>query len=110
MGDARADGMAAGRRAAKAVDTNPENIDLTEDRGFVMGVGVIYGLVCVPKSWSDEQILDFIDDAVGAPGTTGGWVLSTPDANADDTDWLAPRPAREQCPDEESRVHVLFNC
>jgi len=85
---------------------NPENLDLTEDRGFVLGVGIIYGRVCVPKSWDDNRIMLFIYREVGAPGTTGGWVFSTPEVDDD----FAPCPARQQCPDEDSRVHVLFNC
>ena len=84
--------------------SNPENIDLTEDRGFVMSVGIVYGAVCVPKSWDDDHIMSFINREVGAPGTTHGWVLSEPDPDVNGG------MARWPCPDEDSRVHVLFNC
>jgi len=84
--------------------SNPENLDLTEDRGFVLQVGILYGAVCVPKAWSDDKILAFIDREVGAAGTTLGWALSEPDPD------VADGEVRVQCPDEDSRVHVLFNC
>jgi hypothetical protein len=85
---------------SEKTDTNPAALDLTEDKGYVLGETILYKVVCVPKTWSDAMIEAF----AGISGTSAGWVISESDPDIFDG------KVRDQCPDEESCVHVLLNC
>lgn len=34
---------------------NPNNLDLTEDRLFSLGFGLVWKAVCAPSSWSERE-------------------------------------------------------
>ena len=85
----------------------PKTVDLNEDRIFPCGWGLIYRVVCAPKSWSDERISDVMS-AEDPPGTIANrWVVSEPDDERTDT---FKGVNRVQCPDCDHREHVLMNC
>lgn len=84
-------------------------VDLTADRLYPYGWGLIYRVVCAPKSWSDERIGDDMS-MCDPPGTSvNRWVVTNNSAAAKHEQW-AHKTNRKQCPDCEHRDHVLMNC
>lgn len=84
-------------------------VDLTEDRLFPCGWGLIYRVVCAPKTWDDERISDVMS-AKDPPGTSvNRWVVTDDEAAAKHEQWAHPTN-RKQCPDSDHRDHVLMNC
>lgn len=82
-------------------------VDLTEDKGFtIMPFHLIYTRVCVPVSWSDERIVDWVDSANPA-GTTNGWQICDEPIKTTEGQTV---PVKEPCPDDPNRVHVFLNC
>lgn len=82
-------------------------VDLTEDRLFSLGWGLIFKAVCAPASWDAARVSETAtsDDP---PGTSGGrWVVSEPD---DDRDDAFKGCNCIQCPDDPNRRHWLLNC
>lgn len=87
--------------------TASKQVDLTEDRLFPFGWGLIFRVVCAPKSWSDDKISETATRE-DPPGTMANqWVVSEPD---DDRTDAFKGVNRVQCPDCENRWHVLLNC
>lgn len=85
---------------------NPNNVDLTEDRLFNLGWGLIFRVVCAPSSWTPERVAEQAtkDDP---PGTSANrWVVSTPGERDDEFNNVSCL----QCPDDEHRKHWLINC
>lgn len=81
--------------------------DLTEDRIFPCGWGLLFRVVCAPKSWSDDKISETVTRE-DPPGTFNNqWVVSEPDDERTDQ---FKGVSRIQCPDCENRWHVLMNC
>ena len=82
-------------------------VDLTEDRVFPLGWGLVFRAVCAPASWSAEQVAEDVTRN-DPPGTMANrWVVSEPDDDRDD----AFRGCNcIQCPDDPSRRHWLLNC
>lgn len=70
--------------------------------GTVTRAGVLDMQVCVPKGWSDEQILAFAERAYPC-GTTHGWFIRK------DKERLAGSPERNPCSDSPERVHVTLD-
>ena len=92
--------------SAETASDKPE-VDLTEDRIFPLGWGLIYRCVCAPKSWSCERIEDDVTRS-DPPGTSANrWVIS--EAH-DDRDDEFKGVNNLPCPDDENRVHWLMNC
>jgi hypothetical protein len=86
--------------------TNPKNVDLTEDRIFPLGWGLVFRCVCAPKSWSAERVENDVT-ANDPPGTTANrWVVSDPSERDDDFNGVNRLP----CPDDQNRQHWLLNC
>jgi hypothetical protein len=84
-------------------DTNPMNLNLVEDRGYMGSAGFLHRIVCVPKTWTDEQTLAFAETEDPA-GTSGGWQFADPDPD------VMSGEVSCQCPDEEGRIHRLLVC
>lgn len=83
------------------------DVDLTEDRLFSLGFGLIFKIVCVPKSWEDERISDEATKH-DAPGTSANrWVVSTPDPERNEP---FKNTNRVPCNDDPNRQHVMVNC
>lgn len=88
----------------KKTETNEP--DLTEDRIFPVGWGLIYRVVCAPKNWTPEKIADTVssDDP---PGTSHNrWEVAEPYERSDVFNGVN----HIQCPDCEDRWHWLLNC
>lgn len=86
--------------------SNPKNVDLTEDRIFPVGWGLVYRVVCAPASWAPERVAAEVtrDDP---PGTSANqWVISKPHERGDDFNGVNNLP----CPDCGHRKHWLLNC
>jgi hypothetical protein len=82
--------------------TTEPDIDLTEDRLFSLGFGLIYKGVCAPKSWSKEKVEDEATKA-DPPGTSANrWVCS--EISEDNPENPVP------CNDDCNRVHWIVNC
>lgn len=84
----------------------PNGVDLTEDRLFPMGWGLVFRCVCAPKSWSCDRVAAQAT-ADDPPGTSlNEWVISDPEERSDDFNGVNNLP----CPDDENRTHWLINC
>lgn len=82
-------------------------VDLTEDRIFPLGTGLIFRCVCAPRSWSADRVAEDVT-AKDPPGTSQNrWVISDPDPTRDD-DFKGTNCL--DCPDDANRVHWLLNC
>lgn len=82
-------------------------VDLSQDRLYSCWAGLIYGVVCAPKSWPPEKVSEEAT-RMNPPGTTlNKWVVSHPDEREgsvfDGTNCVP-------CPDSPDRVHWLVNC
>jgi len=65
--------------------------------------GIFDMQVCIPKDWTDKQILDFAESAYPS-ATSNGWQIrkeGDEDLNGD--------PERAQCHDFKDFVHVVLD-
>lgn len=86
--------------------SEPSSVDLTEDRLFPCGWGLIYRVVCAPKSWAPERVAETATRE-DPPGTSvNEWVISDPGERKDAFNGVNQLP----CPDDPNRVHWLINC
>jgi len=82
-------------------------VDLTEDRIFPLGWGLMFRAVCAPASWSAEQVSDDVTRN-DPPGTEANrWEVSEPDDSRTD-DFKGCNCI--QCPADPNRRHWLLNC
>lgn len=89
-----------------ADQTQSAPVDLTEDRIFPVGWGLIFRCVCAPKSWSCERIEEEVTRE-DPPGTTANrWVIAEPREREDAFNGVNNLP----CPDDPNRTHWLMNC
>jgi hypothetical protein len=65
--------------------------------------GVLDIQVCVPKNWSDAEILDFAN-SINPSGTTGGWVLRKQGDSL-----LYGDPERQPCTKHPDKIHVMLD-
>lgn len=85
---------------------NPNKIDLTEDRLYSLGFGLIYRLVCAPASWSPERVGEEATRQ-DPPGTSANrWKVTDPHEREDDFNGVNQLP----CPDDPNRTHWLIAC
>ncbi len=83
-----------------------KKVDLTEDRLFPLGWGLIFRPVCAPKSWPPERVAAEATRN-DPPGTSANvWVISEPEEREDVFNNTNCVP----CPDCEDRQHWLLNC
>lgn len=81
--------------------------DLTQDRVFPCGWGLIFRCVCAPKSWPPERVAEDVTRS-DPPGTSvNKWVVSAPDDNRTDA---FKGTNNLPCPDDPNRIHWLLNC
>lgn len=83
-----------------------KDVDLTCDRLFSLGWGLVFCAVCAPKDWPSERVA-LEATLQDPPGTWGNeWAISEPEEREgpfNNTNCF-------QCPDSESRQHWLLNC
>lgn len=85
---------------------NPKNVDLTEDKLFFLGTGLLHRCVCAPSSWSADEVADKVT-AQDPPGTSANrWVISDPTEREGAFNGVS----HERCPDDMNRTHWLLNC
>lgn len=88
--------------------TVADDVNLTDDRLFSLGFGLIYKGVCAPKSWDAERVSDEATKN-DPPGTSANrWVVTSTDDLDDDNPFKKGNP--QPCPDDCNRVHWLVNC
>lgn len=76
--------------------------DLTEDKLFYLKNGLIYRLICAPKSWSKERIENDVTNN-DPPGTSANrWVCTDVDEE------LKENPI--VCDQDYARMHWVLNC
>jgi hypothetical protein len=59
--------------------------------------------VCVPKSWTDEQVLEFAEKE-NQCGTTNGWQI-----RKQGSEYLSGCDERVQCSDYEDNYHIMLD-
>ena len=59
--------------------------------------------VCVPKNWSDKQVVEFAE-ANNPCGTSGGWQI-----RKEGSKFLAGAPERVPCNDRAGMVHIMLD-
>lgn len=85
---------------------NPKNVDLTQDRIFTLGWGLVSRCVCAPSTWTAEEVENDVTSN-DPPGTIANrWVISEPDERDGDFNGVSSLP----CPDDPHRTHWLMNC
>lgn len=77
---------------------------LIENKLYHISERLIFRVVCAPKDWSKEKVLEENLKKFGAPGTSAGWIISK-DENLPDGD---TNPIK--CDESDSRVHWALNC
>ncbi len=89
------------------------DVDLSSDKIYPLGWGLIYRGVCAPSKFTDQEISDSVsrDDP---PGTSlNRWEVVSDESAKDHPNWSdqsGAETARAPCPDCEDRVHVLMAC
>ena len=68
----------------------------------VTKVGVLDMQVCVPKEWTDEQVLEFAETK--NPSGTNGWFVRREGDKA-----LNGDPERNQCNKHKDNVHIMLD-
>lgn len=71
-------------------------------RGMVIRRGPLDMQVCVPKNWTEEEIISFAE-STNPSGTEAGWHIRQ------DPDLLAGDPVRAQCSIHPAFVHVTLD-
>ena len=69
----------------------------------VYAVGLIYSSVCVPKSWTKEQI-EYAVNALNPTGIESEWKISS------DPTFYTGGPNPKQCENDSERIHYLMEC
>lgn len=59
--------------------------------------------VCVPKDWTDEQVIAFAESEYPC-GTEYGWTV-----RKEGDDALAGSPERNPCQEREGHVHIMLD-
>lgn len=89
-----------------------EKHDLTTDKVFPMGWGLVYRAVCAPKGLTDQEISDIVSYN-DPPGTSHNrWEVVDNEDSMKLSKWAEKygNSPRVQCPDCEGREHVLMCC
>ena len=66
--------------------------------------GIFDCQVCVPKDWTDEQVIDFAD-LENPSGLTYGWSIKK-----EGNKTLGGDPERRQCKEYKNNVHIMLEC
>jgi hypothetical protein len=83
-----------------------QTVDLTEDRLFPLGWGLIFRAVCAPKSWSPDKVA-IECTRMDPPGTSANeWVIS----DCREREGVFNGVNHVDCPDVCDRIHWLLNC
>ena len=70
----------------------------------VTWLGILDMQVCVPKDWSDSEVIEFAESE-NPSGTTLGWVIRKEgDKN------LLGQPERNPCSERVGFVHIMLDC
>ena len=91
-----------------------KKVDLSEDRLFPLGWGLVYKVVCAPEHWTADRVSDEAT-RMDPPGTSANrWVATSDEGAKDVGDREGGNPFKDgnpiQCPDCENRRHWLVNC
>ena len=65
--------------------------------------GLLDMQVCVPKDWTDEQVIEFAEQKYPC-GTTNGWHI-----RREGHELLSGSPERVQCAQDQSSVHIMLD-
>ena len=72
-------------------------------KATVLSFGVFDSQVCVPKDFTDEQVLEFAEKE-NPCGTSRGWVI-----RKEGDDALSGDPERNQCSKNPDCVHIILD-
>jgi hypothetical protein len=70
----------------------------------VTKLGVLDCQVCVPKDWTDEQVVDFVNQK-NPSGLANGWII-----RKEGDKLLKGDPERRQCEEHTDNVHIMLDC
>lgn len=65
--------------------------------------GILDMQVCIPKTWTDEQVREFAERE-NSCGTTGGWQI-----RREGSKYLSGAPERMQCEDAPKNCHIMLD-
>lgn len=66
--------------------------------------GILDMQVCVPKEWTDDQIVRFANSS-NPCGASNGWLI-----RKQGDEYLNGDPERQKCTDREGFIHVMLDC
>jgi hypothetical protein len=70
---------------------------------LVVRGGFLYLQVCVPKSWTDSNVIAFAE-AENPCGSENGWLI-----RKNGSDSLNGDPERQQCSEHKSHCHIMLD-
>jgi hypothetical protein len=76
---------------------------MSNESAVVTRIGLLDCQVCVPKDWTDQQIMDFVNTA-NPCGTQLGWQI-----RKEGSEHLQGAPERRTCADNPNRVHIMLD-
>lgn len=77
---------------------------LTDEIPTVSKYGILSMQVCVPKTFTDQEILSFAEKEFPA-GTSAGWSI-----RREGSKLLQGAPERNQCEELPNHVHIMLDC
>lgn len=72
-------------------------------RAQVTKIGALDMQVCVPKNWSDKQVIEFAEKE-NPCGTTAGWGI-----RREGNKFLNGAKERVECADREEFIHIMLD-
>lgn len=79
------------------------SVETSNDKGMVSRRGILDMQVCVPKTWTDDQVVKFAEQK-NPCGTTNGWSI-----RRQGSQFLSGSDERTQCDEVEGRVHIMLD-
>jgi len=77
---------------------------MKEQKAEVIKIGLIGMQVCVPKSWSNEEIIEFAE-MKNLCGVCNGWQICKERKGL-----YKNFPEETQCEEKEGFVHIMLKC
>jgi hypothetical protein len=79
--------------------------EVIEEVPEVVRIGLFDMQVCVPKSYTDEQVEEFAKNETLAHGASLNWKI-----RREGNKYLAGDPERQQCADHTDKCHIRLEC
>lgn len=91
------------------IEMKEKKVDLEADELYLASEGLIYRVVCAPKSWDAQRVQDETNAKFGRPGISNNeWVITEGDTLNEK--WMETEDGNPGKCTEEHRCHWLLNC